>query len=71
MAHHIFAKKKHGNLSVQEVLELLSPAFAPQGNQRRIPEEVIMAKFIAFLKSIEGNMCLFITDNALQYLLLT
>ena len=42
-------------MNVEQVIKTLKPAFSPQGNQRRVKEEVVMAKFIAFLKSIEGK----------------
>ncbi|XP_028405741.1 uncharacterized protein LOC114528309 [Dendronephthya gigantea] len=55
MAHHLFSCMKHGNVNVQQVIKTLKPAFSPQGNQRRIKEEIVMTKFIAFLKSIEDG----------------
>jgi hypothetical protein len=55
MAHHLFSCKKGGKVNVEQVIKTLKPAFSPQGNQRRVKEEVVMAKFIAFLKSIEGK----------------
>jgi hypothetical protein len=55
MAHHLFSCKKGGKIDVQQVIKTLKPAFSPEGNQRRIKEEIVMAKFIAFLKSIEGK----------------
>ncbi len=55
MAHHPFSCKEGCNVNVQQVIKTLKPAFSPQGNQRRIKEEVVMAKFIAFLTSIEGK----------------
>ena len=55
MAHHLFAWKKGGNLNAYQVMKILKPAFSLEGNQRRIKEEIVMTKFIAFMKSIEGK----------------
>jgi hypothetical protein len=36
----------------------LKPNFAPGGNVRRQSQEIVMAKFIAFLKTAEGKYSL-------------
>ena len=56
MAHHLFAGKKVGNLNAHQVTMILKPAFSLEGNQRRIKEEIVMTKFIALMKSIEGKV---------------
>jgi hypothetical protein len=55
MAHHLISWKKGGKVNVEQVIKTLKPAFSPQGKQRRVKEEVVMEKFIAFFKSIEGK----------------
>ena len=55
MVHYLFAYNKGGKLDVQQVMKILKPDFAPQGHQHRVVEEIVMAKFIDFLKSIEGK----------------
>ena len=56
MARHLFAWKKGGNLNAHQVMKILKPAFSLEGNQCRIKEEIVMTKFIAFMKSIEGKV---------------
>ena len=55
MAHHLFSCNKGGKVIVKQVIKTLKPAFSPEGNKQRVKEEIVMAKFIAFLKSIEGK----------------
>ena len=54
MAEHLF-KLSNEKLNAKKVVSILKPSFAPVGNNRRQAQEIIMAKFVAFLKSAEGN----------------
>ena len=71
MGHHLFCFKKGGNINVHQVIKTLKPAFSPQGNQRRVKEEVVMAKFIAFLKSTEGKVKYPSTKLLFSFVLIT
>ena len=53
MASHLF-KLTEKNLDANKDIKILKPSFAPVGNNRRQAQEIIMAKFVAFLKSAEG-----------------
>ena len=54
MASHLF-KLTDEKPDANKVVKILKPSFAPVGNNRRQAQEIIMAKFVAFLKSAEGN----------------
>ena len=53
--------------NAESVLKILIPNFAPKGNQRRVAEEIVMAKFIDFLNCIEGT----VLTNTCYYIKLT
>ena len=50
IASHLF-KLTDEKLDANKVVKILKPV----GNNRRQAQEIIMAKFVAFLKSAEGN----------------
>ena len=56
MAHHLFAWKKGGDLNAHQVMKILKPAFSLEENQHRIREEIVMSKFIAFIKSVQSKI---------------
>jgi hypothetical protein len=55
MAEHLF-KLTDEKLDAKKVVNFLKPNFAPVGNHKRQAQEIIMAKFVAFLKSAAGNV---------------
>ena len=54
MAQHIFIFDPDDKLDVKKLLKILKPNLPPTGNIRRQSEEMVMAKFILFLKAAEG-----------------
>ena len=54
MAEHLF-KFTDEKLDAEKVVKILKSNFAPVGSNRRKTQEIVMAKFVAFLKCTEGN----------------
>ena len=56
MAKHIFQYNPDDKLDVKKLLKIMKPQFAPVGNSKRQFQEIVMAKLIAFLKAVEGEL---------------
>jgi hypothetical protein len=57
MAQHFFKYNPDEKIDSKQVIKIMKPDFSPNGHHRRQSQEIVMAKFIAFLKSMEG-VCL-------------
>lgn len=67
MAKHLF-EYTNEKLDAKKVVLILKPDFAPVGNNRRTSQEILMSKFISFLKAAEGELYqLYITYFYITY----
>lgn len=68
MAEHLF-KFTDEKLDAKKVVKILKANFAPVGNNRRQAQEIVMAKFVAFLKCTEGydNKAIIIGHTGQQF----
>ena len=56
MAQHIFLFNPDDKLDVKKLLKILKPDLAPVANIKRQSQEMVMPKFILFLKAAEGKL---------------
>ena len=54
MAQHLFKYNSNEKIESEQLVRIIKPNFSPIGHHRRQSQEIVMAKFIAFLKSMEG-----------------
>lgn len=54
MAQHLFKYNPDEKMDSKKLIKIMKPNFSPNGHNRRQSQEIVMAKFIAFLKSMEG-----------------
>ena len=55
MANYLFKYNPEEKMDGSKLIKIMKPNFSPIGHHRREPQEIIMAKFIAFIKSMEGE----------------
>jgi hypothetical protein len=53
MAQHFFKYNPDEKIDSKQLIKIMKPDFSPNGHHRRQSQEIVMAKFIAFLKSME------------------
>ena len=54
MAQHLLKYNPNEKIDSEQLIKILKPDFSPIGHHRRQSQEIVMTKFIAFLKSMEG-----------------
>ena len=54
MAQHLLKFNPNEKIDSEQLIKILKPDFSPIGHHRRQSQEIVMTKFIAFLKSMEG-----------------
>ncbi|XP_046856096.1 G2/M phase-specific E3 ubiquitin-protein ligase-like [Xenia sp. Carnegie-2017] len=58
MANYLFQYNPEEKMDGSKLIKIMKPNFSPIGHHRREPQEIIMAKFIAFIKSMEDGSLL-------------
>lgn len=56
MAHHLFMHDKERKLDSRQLMKILKADLVPMGNNRRMSQEIVLAKFFAFVQSSEGDL---------------
>ena len=56
MAHHLFMHDKERKLDSRQLMKIFKADLVPMGNNRRMSQEIVLAKFFAFVQSSEGDL---------------
>lgn len=54
MTKYMFQHQENSKLGAKQLVKMLRPEFAPEGNSRRSSQEIVLSKLIDFIIRTEG-----------------